>query len=75
MDCKETLNNLSLLLDGELANGVEQEVLEHIQNCWHCTEVKENEARLKEIIKEKLAYRLTVPSSVTAAIKEIIYKS
>ena len=74
MDCKETLSHLSLLLDGELNKGIEKEVLEHIHNCWHCAEVKENETRLKELIKEKLAYNLSAPSGLAKTIKDIIYK-
>lgn len=73
MDCQETLQHLTLLLDGELDEHKEQQILGHIQDCWHCAEVRENEEKLKQLIKEKLTYKLTTPSSVTESIKNIIY--
>ena len=72
MDCKETLENLNLLLDGELNEDVENQVMAHLHDCWHCNEVKDNEVRLKQMIKEKLAYRKTVPAGIIDSIKEVI---
>lgn len=72
MDCKETLENLALYLDGELAADKESQVLEHIHECWHCAEYKGNEERLKEMIREKLSYKLTTPSHIDSAIRAII---
>jgi predicted anti-sigma-YlaC factor YlaD len=72
MDCKETLVHLQDLLDGELENSLEVRVLEHINNCWHCEEVKQNETKLKELIREKLPYTKATPSSVAQSIKNII---
>ncbi|MBI1183734.1 hypothetical protein GC194_05660 [bacterium] len=72
MDCKETLKNLSLLLDGELEMELEQKVLAHIHDCWHCAEVKENETKLKELIKSKLNYSRTVPGGVASEILKAI---
>jgi len=74
MDCKETLKNLSLLLDGELDTAFEGEVLDHLHHCWHCSEIKENEAKLKELIKAKLAYKLKTPTALTEAINNIVFK-
>ncbi|MFY0674901.1 MAG: zf-HC2 domain-containing protein [Bacteroidia bacterium] len=71
MDCKETLVHLQDLLDGELDKGLEVRVLEHINNCWHCTEVKQNETKLKELIREKLPYTKATPSSIVNSIKNI----
>ncbi|MCB0736657.1 MAG: zf-HC2 domain-containing protein [Bacteroidetes bacterium] len=72
MDCRETLENLSLLLDGELETRKEKEILMHIHDCWHCKEVQEHEVKLKELIKKKLCYELKVPSSTIDQIKSII---
>lgn len=72
MDCKETLVHLQELLDGELEKNLEVEVLEHINNCWHCDEIKQNETKLKELIKEKLPYSKSTPSSVAYVIKNIM---
>ena len=74
MDCNETLKNLALYLDGELDLDKEKEVLGHIKECWHCSDAKENEEKLKDMIKEKLAYTRKAPSSLTAAIEQIIYQ-
>jgi len=74
MDCKETLKNLALYLDGELDTVKEQEILSHFHECWHCSDVKESEAKLKELIREKLAYSKKAPSSITSAIKQIVYQ-
>ena len=72
MDCKETLQNLALYLDGELATEKESQVLEHIHECWHCAEYKGNEEKLKEMIRKKLSYKLTTPSHITSRIKAMV---
>lgn len=72
MDCKETLRNLSLLLDGELETALEGDVLSHLHKCWHCSEIKANEAKLKELIKAKLAYKLKTPTALIQTIQDIV---
>lgn len=72
MDCNETLKNLALYLDGELDEAKEEEILGHIKKCWHCSDVKDSEIKLKELIKEKMAYTRKAPSSITAAIQQMI---
>lgn len=72
MDCKETLQNLALYLDGELDAEKESKVLEHVHDCWHCAEYKGNEEKLKEMIREKLSYKLTTPNDLTSAIRAIV---
>ncbi|MGB0430720.1 MAG: anti-sigma factor family protein [Bacteroidia bacterium] len=74
MDCKDTLKHLSDLLDGELEEKLEVQILEHIDKCWHCTEVKQNEAQLKAMIQEKLAYKRTTPNAVADSIRSITSK-
>lgn len=72
MDCKETLENLSLLLDGELAPEKEQKLMGHLEECWHCKDVRENEEKLKELIREKLAYSKKVPVQMGEKIRSLI---
>lgn len=72
MDCKQTLENLALLLDGELESERENEILEHLHDCWHCADVKENELKLKELIQSKMSYTLKTPDSLVGKIRDLI---
>lgn len=72
MNCTETLQNLNLLLDGELSSSKEDAILKHLGECWHCKEVRENEEKLKILIKEKLVYNKTVPTHLSESIMAII---
>ncbi|MBI3142542.1 MAG: zf-HC2 domain-containing protein [Bacteroidetes bacterium] len=73
MDCKETLKNLWMLLDGEIQDKDQHEILDHLAHCWHCTDVKDSEERLKSLIKQKLEYKKAVPSELINAISQIVY--
>lgn len=72
MDCKETLRNLALYLDGELDEVKEEQIISHIKECWHCRDTQDSEVKLREMIREKLTYSRKAPSSITAAIQQII---
>lgn len=73
MDCKETLKNLSLLLDGEMLDNDRHEILDHLAHCWHCSELKDSEEKLKALIKQKLEYRRTAPTELIRAINHVVY--
>lgn len=72
MDCKETLEHISLLLDGELDNRAEEEVLSHLHKCWHCAEMREHETKLKSLIREKLDYQRKAPQILVNRILNTI---
>lgn len=74
MDCKETLKNLSLLLDGELDSGKQEEVIAHFEDCWHCSETKENEQKLRELIRQKISYSKQVPAPLADSIRSLIFQ-
>jgi hypothetical protein len=53
-DCKEIVENVQMLLDGELNAKEEQDVLCELQRCMHCLEEYNLQGKFKKFLTEKL---------------------
>jgi mycothiol system anti-sigma-R factor len=52
-DCRQTLSELELFLDGELPEEQRQRVLDHLEACMECYHAYDLQAELKQIIAAK----------------------
>lgn len=53
-NCKEVVNQVNLMLDGELNAKEEQDVLCELQRCMHCLDEFNLQKRFKEFMQNKL---------------------
>ena len=54
-DCRQTLTELQMFLDGELPEEKRQGVLDHLNECLECYHAYDFQAELKQIIAAKCA--------------------
>jgi mycothiol system anti-sigma-R factor len=54
-DCRQTLTELQMFLDGELPQEHQQQVLDHLHECLECYHAYDFQAELKQIIAAKCA--------------------
>jgi mycothiol system anti-sigma-R factor len=54
-ECREALEQLELLLDGELPSGRVDEVRRHLTACYPCTERATFEEQLRAIVRRDCA--------------------
>lgn len=54
-DCRETLEELQLFLDGELPEGQREHVLDHLHECLECYQAFDFQFELRQIIATKCA--------------------
>ena len=57
MTCRHVLQLLEDYIDNELAETPAAELREHLENCHKCREEYNSALRLKEVLKQKAAYR------------------
>lgn len=53
-DCKEVVDQVNLMLDGELNAKEEQDVLCELQRCMHCLDEFNLQKRFKDFMQNKL---------------------
>ena len=53
-NCKEVVNQVNLMLDGELNAKEEQDVLCELQRCMHCLDEFNLQKRFKDFMQNKL---------------------
>jgi mycothiol system anti-sigma-R factor len=68
-DCRQTLKDLELFLDGELPEDKRQHVLDHIDECIECYHAFDLQAELKQIIAAKCA-REELPPGLLDRIRQ-----
>ncbi|MCS6822826.1 MAG: zf-HC2 domain-containing protein [Cytophagaceae bacterium] len=69
--CKNCINDLYLVLDGEAEQKQEEELLKHIEKCEPCFTRYQIEKSVKEVIKYKIQHK-QVPPQLIHSIKEKI---
>jgi len=67
-DCEETLRELQVFLDGELAADVQQVVSAHLGGCVDCLQAFDFHAELKIVIAAKCRTE-AIPPSLLAKIE------
>lgn len=72
--CKECLEILQLVADGEANEEQRAYFHNHILECEHCMECYDTEKYMKDCIKQKIA-KMKVPLDVLPIIESIIQKS
>jgi mycothiol system anti-sigma-R factor len=60
-DCRQTLSELEMFLDGELSEEQHEAVLHHLQKCLECYHAYDLQAELKQIIAAKCAEEALPP--------------
>lgn len=70
-NCKEIVNKVTLLLDGELNKKEEQDVLCELQRCMHCLEEYNLGQRFKNFISTRIL-RKSMPNPCLDKIKKNI---
>ena len=68
-DCRQTLTELQLFLDGELPEDQRQRVLDHLHECIECYHTYDFQAELKQIIAAKCAHE-PLPPGLADRIKQ-----
>ncbi len=70
-DCRQTLTELQLFLDGELPEDQRQRVLDHLHECIECYHTYDFQAELKQIIAAKCAHE-PLPPGLADRIKRVV---
>jgi mycothiol system anti-sigma-R factor len=60
-ECRQTLEELEQFLDGELADGQHQHVLDHLEKCMECYHAFDLQAELKQIVAKKCGHEPLPP--------------
>ena len=68
-DCRQTLSELEMFLDGELSEDQHQEVLDHLHACMECFHTYDFQAELRQIIAAKCANE-TLPPGLADRIRQ-----
>ena len=69
-DCRQTLDELEMFLDGELPEEQRQQVLAHLDECMECYHAYDLQAELKQIIAAKCANEPLPPGCSSASQPE-----
>lgn len=70
-DCKETLRELELFLDGELSEQAYQTIRSHLGGCTDCLHAFDFHAELKTVIHAKCASD-EIPAGLIARLEECL---
>jgi hypothetical protein len=70
-DCKEVVDQVNLLIDGELNAKEEQDVLCELQRCMHCLDEFNLQKKFKDFMQIKLEKK-NIPTACIERIKNQI---
>lgn len=70
-NCKDTLKNVMMALDGELSSDEEKAFLAHVNHCSRCLEKYEIEKSFKQFLTEKIL-RHHIPDQLVDQIRSRI---
>ena len=71
MNCKHSVAEIELYLDGELSAKDAERLGAHFSKCNDCFRLLEGEKSFRQALKEKIFWK-PVPSSITRNVKEVV---
>ena len=71
MNCKHSMAEIELYLDGELAAKDAERLTAHVSKCNNCERLLNGERSFRQALKEKIYWK-HVPSSITRDVREVV---
>lgn len=68
-DCNETIRELDTFLDGELSDGLRDQIRHHLEGCTDCLQAFDFHAELKTVIARKCSND-EIPSGLLSRIEQ-----
>jgi len=71
VNCEETLREVERLIDGELDEGTQGDIQQHLSDCHPCMERADFRKHLKELVHDRCAEK-QVPAGLQDRIRDLI---